>query len=52
LTTVTYVPSVDAVQEFKVMTSTYDAQYRHTGGGAINISLKSGTPFTVPATST
>jgi hypothetical protein len=25
------------------MTSTYDAQYGHTGGGAINISLKSGT---------
>jgi hypothetical protein len=25
------------------MTSAYDAQYGHTGGGAINISLKSGT---------
>src|ERR1043165_7575976 len=25
------------------MTSTYDAQYGHTGGGAINVSLKSGT---------
>ncbi len=43
VTTVSNVPSVDAVQEFKVMTSTYDAQYGHTGGGAINISLKSGT---------
>jgi hypothetical protein len=43
VTTVAIVPSVDAVQEFKVMTSTYDAQYGHTGGGAINISLKSGT---------
>jgi len=43
VTTVANVPSVDAVQEFKVMTSTYDAQYGHTGGGAINISLKSGT---------
>src|ERR1043165_4469186 len=42
-TTVANVPSVDAVQEFKVMTSSYDAQYGHTGGGAINISLKSGT---------
>ncbi|HKA01046.1 MAG TPA: carboxypeptidase-like regulatory domain-containing protein [Candidatus Solibacter sp.] len=43
VSTVAIVPSVDAVQEFKVMTSTYDAQYGHTGGGAINISLKSGT---------
>ena len=43
VSTVALVPSVDAVQEFKVMTSTYDAQYGHTGGGAINISLKSGT---------
>jgi hypothetical protein len=43
VTTVANVPSVDAVQEFKVMTSTYDAQYGHTGGGAINIQLKSGT---------
>jgi hypothetical protein len=43
VSTVAVVPSVDAVQEFKVMTSTYDAQYGHTGGGAINISLKSGT---------
>src|SRR5262245_60231123 len=43
VSTVAIVPSVDAVQEFKVMTSMYDAQYGHTGGGAINISLKSGT---------
>src|SRR5262249_49923642 len=42
VTTVAIVPSVDAVQEFKVMTSTYDAQYGHSGGGAINFSLKSG----------
>src|SRR3989442_12241262 len=43
VSTVANVPSVDAGQEFKVMTSPYDAQYGHTGGGAINISLKSGT---------
>lgn len=43
VSTVANVPSVDAVQEFKVMTSAYDAQYGHTGGGAINIALKSGT---------
>ncbi len=40
---VAFVPSVDAVQEFKVMTGAYDAQYGRTGGGVINISIKSGT---------
>jgi hypothetical protein len=43
ISTVAHVPSVDAVQEFKVTTSVYDAQSGHTGGGAINISIKSGT---------
>jgi hypothetical protein len=37
------VPPVDAVQEFKIQTNSYDAQYGHTGGGIINVSLKSGT---------
>ena len=36
-------PSVDAVQEFKVMTITFDAQYGRTGGGIINTTLKGGT---------
>jgi Carboxypeptidase regulatory-like domain len=36
------VPSVDAVQEFKVITNAYDAQYGRTSGGVINVSLKSG----------
>lgn len=36
-------PSVDAVQEFKVMTITFDAQYGRTGGGTINTTLKGGT---------
>ncbi|MCX6602705.1 MAG: carboxypeptidase regulatory-like domain-containing protein, partial [Acidobacteria bacterium] len=40
---VAFVPSVDAVQEFKVVTGAYDAQYGRTGGGVINISIKSGT---------
>ena len=40
---VAYVPMVDAVQEFKIQTNSYDAQYGHTGGGIINVSLKSGT---------
>jgi hypothetical protein len=43
VSTVAHVPSVDAVQEFKVTTSIYDAQSGHTGGGAINISTRSGT---------
>lgn len=38
-----FVPSPDATEEFKVQTNTYDAQYGRTGGGVINVSLKSGT---------
>lgn len=37
------VPPVDSVQEFKIQTNSYDAQYGRTGGGIINVSLKSGT---------
>lgn len=36
-------PSVDAVEEFKVMTNTYDAQYGRSNGGTVNTILKSGT---------
>ncbi len=36
-------PNVEAVQEFKVMTNTYDAQYGRFGGGVVNTTLKSGT---------
>src|SRR5258708_1992211 len=36
------VPSVDAVQEFKIQTNSYDAQYGKTAGGIVNVSLKSG----------
>ncbi|HZL56986.1 MAG TPA: carboxypeptidase-like regulatory domain-containing protein [Bryobacteraceae bacterium] len=35
-------PNIEAVQEFKVMTNTYDAQYGHFGGGAVNTTIKSG----------
>lgn len=35
-------PNVDAVDEFKVMTNTYDASYGRVGGGTINTVLKSG----------
>jgi hypothetical protein len=38
-----FVPSPDATSEFKVQTNTYDAQYGRTGGGTVNVSLKSGT---------
>jgi hypothetical protein len=38
-----YAPPVEAVGEFKIMTSTYDAQYGRTGGGVISVQLKSGT---------
>ncbi len=40
---IAYVPPVDSVQEFKIQTNSYDSQYGHTGGGIINVSLKSGT---------
>lgn len=40
---VAYVPIVDAVQEFKMQSNTYDAQYGHTAGGIMNVVLKSGT---------
>ena len=40
---IAYVPSVDAVQEFKIITNSYDAQYGRTAGGVVNVSLKSGT---------
>ena len=37
-------PSIDSIQETKVMTITFDAQYGRVGGGGINIILKNGTP--------
>jgi hypothetical protein len=40
---IAYVPPADAVQEFKVQTDSYDAQYGRTAGGVVNMSLKSGT---------
>ena len=37
------VPPVDAVEEFKIQTNSYDSQFGHTGGGIVNVSLRSGT---------
>jgi len=38
-----YIPTPDAVQEFKVQTNNLSAQYGRTGGAVVNIVQKSGT---------
>jgi outer membrane receptor for ferrienterochelin and colicin len=38
-----YTTPVDSVQEFKMITSPYDAQYGMMAGGVENVILKSGT---------
>lgn len=38
-----YVPPSDIIQEFKVQTATFDAQFGNTEGGVTSISIKSGT---------
>jgi hypothetical protein len=35
-------PNVEAIQEFKVMVNTYDAQFGRSGGGHVNTTLKAG----------
>lgn len=37
-----HIPTVETVQEFKVLTNTYDAQYGRTGGGIVSIVTKGG----------
>ncbi len=39
---IAYIPTVDATQEFKIITNFYDSQYGRTGGGVISVSTKSG----------
>jgi hypothetical protein len=36
-------PSPDAVQQLDVHTNAFDAEYGHTGGGAVSVTTKSGT---------
>ncbi len=38
-----FVPPSDAVEEFKLETTTFDASYGHTSGATINVSTKAGT---------
>ena len=40
---VAYVPPADAVQEFKVVTVSFDAQQGHTAGANIDVTLRNGT---------
>lgn len=40
---VAFIPSAEVVQEFKVVSNFYDAQYGRTGGGIFNIITKNGT---------
>ena len=40
---ITFVPSIDATQEFKVQTNTYDAEFGRSAGGVVNVTVKSGT---------
>ena len=35
-------PTMESIQEFKVLTNTYDSQYGRTGGGIVTIVTKSG----------
>jgi hypothetical protein len=39
----TYVPPSDIVQEFKVQTATFDAQFGNTEGGVTSVGIKAGT---------
>jgi hypothetical protein len=38
-----FAPSVEAISEFKAITTVFDAQYTHEAGGVVNTIIKSGT---------
>ena len=38
-----YVPPVEAVEEVRVSSNVYDAQYGRTGGGIVNVTVRNGT---------
>ena len=42
-TTLNVYPSLDAIAEFKVLTSNYGAQYGRNGSGTVEVETKSGT---------
>lgn len=42
LNSVVVFPSIDALEEFKVQTSTYSAEFGRSSGGVVNIQIKSG----------
>jgi len=42
-TKISYVPPVDSVQEFKIVTNPYDSQYGLMAGGVEDVTLKTGT---------
>ena len=49
---IAYVPPAEAVQEMKISTNSYDAQYGRTAGGVVNMSLKSGTNSSTASSTT
>ncbi|HLJ14911.1 MAG TPA: carboxypeptidase-like regulatory domain-containing protein [Bryobacteraceae bacterium] len=42
-TSYSVLPPVDAIQEFKIQTSAFNAEFGRAGGGVLNASIKSGT---------
>ena len=41
--TTVFTPSIEAIEEFKVQTGSYSAEYGQGGGGIVQVSMKSGT---------